>query len=125
MLWKLALFYLRRKKLSRDERVDLLNYFNKEMNAFPVSDSVRIKTDGMILANGRQMTLEQREVFLQGARSLLGNSAFNLIADQVVYQAMRKGLHDSNDFDSTYFSKTALYFIDLFRKYLETLGKLA
>jgi hypothetical protein len=123
LAWKILRWYL--KDLSRDERVELLNFFNKEINAFPVDDCVVIKANGGILANGKQMTLEQREAFLQGAKSLLSNTAFNLIADQVVFQSMKVGLHDATEFDHLYFSKTAMYFVDLFKKYLENLGKLA
>ena len=123
--WKEVRDFLKTHELDREQRVELLNYFNKQINAFPIDNSVVILPNGGILANGKPLSLEQREAFLQGAKSLLSNTAFNLIADQVVYQAMKKGLHDSTDFDSTYFSKSALYFIDLFKKYLQELEKLA
>jgi hypothetical protein len=124
-LWKLILGYLNRHKLTREEEIDLLNYFNKEINAFPVDNCVTIQPTGMLLANGRQMTLEQRESFLQGVKALSNNTAFNLIADQVVYQAIKVGKHDATQLDHLYFSKTALYFVDLFKTYLEKLNKLA
>lgn len=117
--------YLENNELNREQRTELLNYFNKQINAFPISDSVVILPNGGILANGRQMTLEQREAFLQGAHALSNNTAFNLIADQVVYQAMKKGLHDATELDHLYFSKSAMYFVDLFKKWLETLDKLS
>lgn len=123
--WKDVKDFLKTHELNREQRVELLNYFNKQINAFPIDNSIVLLPNGGILANGKPMSLEQRELFLQGAKSLLSNTAFNLIADQVVYQAMKKGLHDATDFDSVYFSKTALYFIDLFKKYLESLDKLA
>lgn len=123
--WEDVKNYLEVNELTREQRTELLNYFNKQINAFPIDDCVVIHPTGMILANGRQMTLEQREAFLQGAKTLLSNTAFNIIADQVVYQAIKKGLHDATDIDHLYFSKTAMYFVDLFRKYLEKLDKLA
>lgn len=125
MQWNDVKTYLETHKLSREERVDLLNYFNKEINAFPIEDCVVITPAGGVLANGKLLTLEQRESFLQGAHALLSNTAFNLIADQVVYQAMKVGLHDATEMDHLYFSKTALYFVDLFKKYLQTLDKLS
>lgn len=125
MKWEEIMRYLNSTDLSREQRVDLLNYFNKQINAFPVDNCVVVQPTGMLLANGRQMTLEEREAFLQGAKSLLTNPAFNLIADQVMYQAMKVGIHDATEMDHLYFSKTALYFIDLFKKYLQNLDKLA
>lgn len=123
--WNSVKNYLDTHELTREQRIDLLNYFNKQINAFPIQDCVVIQPTGMILANGKQMTLEQREAFLQGARALLSNQAFNLIADQVVYQSMKVGIHDATEMDHLYFSKTAMYFIDLFKKYLQTLDRLA
>ena len=119
------LSFLDKEKLTREQRIELLNRFNRHINAFPIEDCVIITQTGGILANGKEMSLEQREAFLQGARSLKSNTAFNLIADQVVYQAMKKGLHDATEMDHLYFSKTAMYFVDLFKRYLETLDKLA
>jgi len=124
-MWKLITWYLNHHTLTREQRIDLLNYLNKEINDFPIEDCVVISKDGGILANGRQMTLEQREAFLQGARALSGNTAFNLIADQCVYQAMKVGIHDAKEMDQLYFSKTALFFFDLFKKYLQTLDSIA
>lgn len=123
--WNGVKHYLDTHELNREQRIDLLNYFNKQINAFSVEDCIVVQPTGMILANGKQMSLEQRESFLQGAKALLENRAFNLIADQVMYQAMKVGIHDATELDHLYFSKTALYFIDLFKKYLQTLDKLA
>ncbi len=123
--WKDVKDFLSTHELTREQRIFLFNYFNKEINAFPVDEVVVIRPDGLITANGKIMSLEQRELFLTGSKSLLNNYAFNLIADQVMYQAIKKGLHDSTEMDHVYFSKTALYFIDLFKKYLITLDKLA
>jgi hypothetical protein len=123
--WNGVKHYLDTHDLTREQRVDLLNYFNKQINAFAVEDCIVIQPTGMIIANGKQMSLEQREAFLLGAKSLLSNPAFNLIADQVMYQAMKVGIHDATNVDHLYFSKTALYFIDLFKKYLQKLDSLA
>lgn len=123
--WNSVKHYLDTHELTREQRIDLLNYFNKQINAFPIEECITILPTGGLLANGKEMTLEQREAFLQGAHALLSNNAFNLIADQVVYQAIRKGIHDATELDHLYFSKSAMYFFDLFKKWLVTLDKLA
>lgn len=124
-MWKLFKFYLSHHKTTREERIDLLNYLNKEINAFPIEDCVVLLPNGGILANGKPMSLEQREAFLQGASALLNNTAFNLIADQCVYQAMKVGIHDATEMDHLYFSKVSMHFFDLFKKYLGKLTLLA
>lgn len=122
--WNDVITYLHNNDLSREQRTELLNYFIKEINAFPIDDCVRILPTGAVLANGKVLTLEQREAFIQASRSLLSNTAFNIIADQCVYQAMKKGIHDSTHLDHLYFSKTALFFFDLFKTYLQKIGGL-
>ena len=123
--WNQVEKHLKDKELTKKERLFLLNYFNKEINSFPVDDDIKITPEGLILANGRVLSLEQRELFLTGAKSLKSNYAFNLIADQVMFQAIKVGLHEAKDIDQLYFTKSALYFIDLFKKWLNTLDKLA
>ena len=124
-IWKLIMSYLNRHELTREERIDILNYFNKEIKAFPIEDCVVILTTGMITANGKEMTLEQRESFLQGAKALVDNKAFNLIADQMLYQCMQVGIHNSTSLDHMYFTKVAIYFTSEFKKMLQKLDRLA
>lgn len=123
--WKDVKEYLKNKELTREQRIDLFNYFNKEINSFPFTDVIQITSTGGILANGKALTLEQREAFLTGARSLMANYAFQVISDQVMYLSLKKGIHDSVDMDHVYFSKTALFMFDMYKKYLEKLDQLS
>jgi hypothetical protein len=123
--WKDVKDFLSEHELTREQRIFLFNYFNKQINAFPIEDTIKVTSEGVILANGKATSLEQREAFLTGVHSLKNNYAFNLIADQVMYQAIKKGMHDATEIDQIYFGKAALYFIDLFKKWIDSLDKLA
>lgn len=125
ILWKLIFKYLNAIELSREERTELLNYFNKEIKAFPIKDAVLITPTGGILANGRLLTLEEREAFLQGIHALSNNYSFNVIADQILYQCMQVGIHNSTTLDHMYFTKVAIYFTSEFKTLLQNLKKLA
>lgn len=122
--WLDVVNYLENNTLDKNQRVFLLNYFNKEINAFQVEDAVKIGPNNLVLANGRVLDIAERKAFLEGVHALVGNSAFALIADQVTYQAIKRGVHDATELDHLYFSKSALFFIDLFKKWIETLDKL-
>lgn len=122
--WKDVINYLKENELTREQRVDLLNLFNKQINAFPFEDVLQITPSGLILANGKVLDLQQREAFITGAKSLMGNYTFQVLSDQIMFQALKKGVHDSTQFDDVYFSKVALYVFDLYKRYLEKLDKL-
>lgn len=123
--WEQVKKYLEANELDRQQRIVLLNYFNKEINAFPLEETIIVDASGVRLANGKSMTLEQREAFLQSAKSLASNSAFRVIADQILYMAIKKGVHDAENVDDVYFSKSAVYFVKHFKEWIETLDKIA
>lgn len=125
MEWKEIKAYLATHKLSKEERIDLLNYFNQEIKAFPLEDGLVVTSNGIRLANGASLSLEQRESFMQSIKALSSNHAFRVIADQVLHMAIRKGLHEAENMDDIYYSKSAVHFIKQFKEWVEALDKLA
>jgi len=123
--WKDVKDYIKDHELSREQRIDLLNYFNKQINAFSFDDVIKILPTGAILANGKVLSLEQREAFLQGCKAIIGNYAFQTITDQIMFQSMKVGMHDATEMDHVFFSKVALYYADLYKQYLIKLDQLA
>ena len=121
MTFKEVQDFLSTHELNRDERLFLFNYFNKQINAFPLEDSVKLTPDGLIVANGRAMTLEQREAFINGAHSLANNYAFKLILDQIMYQSLKYGLQNFTEMDHLHYGKAAMYLVDELKRYVGNL----
>lgn len=122
---KELLNYLENNNLSQEERLLVLNYMNKSLNTFPLEDIITITKQGGILANGKEMTLEQLQSFKQSVDALGDNGAFRMIADQILFKAIAIGVHTGLNTDQIMFSKTAIWFIQQFKEYIDSLKKLA
>src|SRR5258708_3720202 len=116
---KKALDYLENNELSREEHLRLLGILNKSINSFPLEDVVQFTQDGATLVNGRKLNLEETVNFRQGISAIRDNWAFKLLADQVLFLAITHGIHYGDGVDKIMFSKTAIWFITQFRKFLE------
>lgn len=116
---KQVLELLESKTLSQEERILILNYLNKGINTFPLDDLILFRQDGAMLYNGNELPLEQMQNFKQSADALKNNLAFKIICDQVMFKAIKVGIHESKNIDEVIFSKTAIYFVDLFKKNLQ------
>lgn len=120
MLNKLAIKILNNASLSKEEHLELLNVVNKQINSFPISEVIQFTVDGATLANGQKLTIEEVVKFRQGVSSLRDNWAFQLLADQILFEAIKHGVHYGDNPDKIMFSKTAIYFIQKFRKFIKT-----
>ena len=120
MLNKLALKILNKASLSKEEHLELLNVVNKQINSFPISEVIQFTVDGATLANGQKLTIEEVVKFRQGVSSLRDNWAFQLLADQILFEAIKHGVHYGDNPDKIMFSKTAIYFIQKFREFIKT-----
>lgn len=120
MLNKLAMKILNNASLSKEEHLELLNVVNKQINSFPISEVIQFTVDGATLANGQKLTIEEVVKFRQGVSSLRDNWAFQLLADQILFEAIKHGVHYGDNPDKIMFSKTAIYFIQKFREFIKT-----
>lgn len=111
--------FLKTEKLTLSQSNELINHFIKHINAFPLEDVISEDGKGGLIVNGKLLNPEGVQNFRQGISSLKSNTAFNLLADQVMYKAVRKGLHDSTTLEDQYFSKSALFFMDLLKQYID------
>lgn len=120
MLNKLALKVLKRASLSQEEHLELLNITNKQLNSFPIGEVIQVTLDGATLANGQKLTIDEVVKFRQGVSALRDNWAFQLLGDQILFEAIKHGIHYGDNTDKMMFSKTAIYFIQKFREYIKT-----
>lgn len=109
------------KDLSQDERILVFTQLNKSLKTFPIEDVIKFRKDGAILINGKTLTLEQLQHFRNSVDALKANYAFQIIADQILFKAIAIGIHQCNTPDQVIFSKSAVWFIQEFKKFLEAL----
>lgn len=120
--FKDVLNFLDKEDTTIEQRNILINHFIRHINAFPLEEIVETKPNGIIYINGRELTPEMQNSFFQGISALNGNASFRLILEQIAFKAIKKGLHESVKLEDQYFAKSALFFIDLFKQYLDKLN---
>jgi hypothetical protein len=115
---KRALDYLENNKLTQEEHLRLLGILTKSINTFPIDTVITFTQDGGYMANGHKLTLDEVVKFRQGISALSENWAFQLLGDQIMYEAIKHGVHHGDTTERMMFSKTAIYFIQKFREYI-------
>jgi len=120
MTGKSALDYLEKNELTQKEHLRLLGILNKNFNNFPLSNVVTFTQDGSLTANGRKLDLDETVKFRQGIGALRDNWAFQLLGDQVLYEAIKHGVHLGDTPEKMMFSKSCIYFITKFRELIQS-----
>jgi len=115
---KKALDYLESNDLTQEEHLRLLGILNKNLNSFPISSVITLSQDGGYLANGQKLTIDEVVKFRQGISALRDNWAFQLLGDQILFEAIKIGVHHGDTPSQMMFSKTAIYFIQKFREFI-------
>ncbi len=115
---KRALDHIESHELSQQEQIRLLGILTKQINAFPLENVITTTQTGATLANGRELNLEEVVKFRQGISALRDNWAFQLLGDQILYEAIKWGVHNGDTTDRIMFSKTAIWFITKFRGFI-------
>lgn len=110
--------FLNKNELTLIQRNELINQFIKSINGFSVDEVIRLDNRGVMYINDKPLTPEEVQNFRNSVQAFRSNIAFKIIADQVMYKAIKKGLHDSVSIEDQYFSKSALFFMELFKQYI-------
>lgn len=79
--------------------------------------------DEKILIKGVPLEGEFAVKVRESASALLHNAAFQAVREQVLYMAVSQGIHQSLNFDQTYFAKAAIWFGEQEIKLLQALAK--
>lgn len=108
---KIAVFALRNKRLSGEQKAFVTSALLDNLNTFPIRDIIEVDTIGNIKIKGRNLDSEQAIVFRESGSSLKNSFALKLIHDQMIFKAINLGIHKGDTTDMIIFSKAALWVI--------------
>lgn len=124
---KLAVFALRHKKLSGEQKAFVTSALLDNLNTFPIRDIISTDATGSLTIKGIKLDAEQKISFRESGAALKASVARRLIHDQMIYKAINIGVHNGLSPDQVVFSKAALWviqeennLIDLFTGELST-----
>src|SRR6185369_815837 len=93
----LAIFSLKRADLSIKDRNKLLIHIADKLGALPFRDMITEDSNGSLLVNGRPVDIELARILRDSAKGALHSKAFTYIRDQVLYDAIKLGVHRAED----------------------------
>lgn len=122
MVISLLCWFLKRKNLSRTDRVRLVNSLLSTVGALPLHATIT-EDGGSLSIKGVPLDGERMAKIRENASAVLHNQAWQAVHEQALYLAVSLGIHKSQDFDQTMFAKAAIWFGEQERELLQTLAQ--
>lgn len=107
---KLAVWAVKNKRLSGEDKARVTNALYDNLQAIPLRNIITFNGEGTVLINGRKMTMEQSMAFVESARALKDSYARKMIHEQVLYEAVKMGIHQGLTPEMIQFSKAAIWY---------------
>lgn len=117
---KIAVFALRSKRLSGEQKAFVTSALLDNLVAFPIRDIISFDENGTFKINGRILDTDQKIMFRESAVGMKNSFARKIIHDQMIFRAINVGLHKAINMDSIIFSQAALWVIQEEEKLLST-----
>lgn len=119
---KWALRVIQRADLTIEERTLCTGAILEKLEALPLHAIVETSDEG-ILINGKVVDIEVLRVLRESAIKALDNRAFNFIAEQVVWIAIQRGIHNGDTPEKLYFYRAAIWFSEQMKAHLQILAQ--
>lgn len=116
------MWLLKNKDLSPSHRALILNHLLEDVQALPIKDTFTYDLEGTIKVNGKSLDKEQVMLLRDGAVSLGNNWTYRLIKDQILYEAIKMGVHSSLSMEMILMSKAAIWIQEQEKKIIASLG---
>lgn len=105
---KLACFLLK-LPLSLRERTRLTGAILDGLDAAPLRNLIEVRSDGVLLIEGKPIDYEKAAQLRESARAMLNNQAHVLVREQVASIAGRRGVAEGDTPEKLYFYRAALW----------------
>lgn len=122
LLLKLCLAVFRRLDLTLEERNLCTGAILDKLEALPLHDIITSR-DGEVLINGKSANLDMLRALRESAIAAIDNRALNYIAEQVVWVAVQRGVHQALKPEDMYFYRAAIWVMEQLKAHLRTLAQ--
>lgn len=119
---RLALFLIKRAKLSVQDRNKLVSLVLDKLEALPIRDIITYSPGGILLINGREVDIEVARSLRESAKGALDSKALQIINESAKYQAFVVAAVNSEKDEDLLFGKAAIWFSQTQEKLLKTLA---
>ena len=120
-MWvRLLLWLLDLVKLTPETRVLLTSRLLSTVGALPIHSILTSDDAGSLLIRGKAVDKDQALMLRESALSVLRSPAYQIIREQILYEAVTIGIHQGMSLDQLQFSKSAIWFGEQELKLLKT-----
>lgn len=95
----------------------------KELGALPLRDMIITNQEGILLVNGRPLDLESARLLRESASATLNSKAFAFVREQVLFNAVKTGVHKAETPLQMLFAKAAIWWGQEEDRILRTLAQ--
>lgn len=100
-------------------RRKFINLLVRHLFAFPTEEDILSSKDGQIYYKGAPLKLEVINALISQARTIKDTLFYQILLDELRYDAAQRMFQESKSTDDLYVGKTALYLIDLIKKIVD------
>lgn len=122
-LIKLVVGWLKGANLSLDERLVLSQAVLENLGGAPLADIISIDDSGSLVIKGRSLEADVWLKLRDSARGAKASTAFNLVREQVLYEAIKLGVHKADNSNQMFFARAAIWWGQQEEKYLSLLAQ--
>lgn len=109
MIVSLVLWFLKRSRISLEQKGILLNGILDKLAMLPLRDIIQINQEGMLVVNEVIVDRDKASSLRDSAKSVLLNEANTLVDNQVLFEAFNFGINSSVNFEQIYSAKMAVW----------------
>lgn len=101
---------LKHASLSPLKRMMLLNAVLSTVGSLPIHSIITVDDTGKLCIHGKPLEYEYAVMLRESAANVLKSPAYGLVREQVLYQAVSKGVHEALNHDQILFAKAAIWY---------------
>lgn len=113
---------LRSSVLTETDRIKLSRTIMGELGALPIKEIIEIDRNGNIFMNGTPADPDIVKKLSNSARGAINSYALNFIHDQVMFEAIKLGVHTVETERQMHFSRAAIWYGQQEKKWLKILA---
>lgn len=117
-------FLLRNSKLSLENKTKLTSCLLDKLQAIPASDIIKTNEQGKLEVNGRELDLEGAKILREGAISLLDSQTRKFVKEQIMFEAVKIGVHFGDTPERVMFAKAAIWQLEQEEEFLKKLSQI-
>lgn len=108
--------------LSRLSTGEATNLLIARVGALPTHRILTTDEAGRLLVRGRPLSVEERFKLKEQAEAIRESGAWKLLRENILYEAVSKGIHEALTTEQLHFSKAAIWHSQQFDQLLNTLA---